>query len=70
MPQRGAWNAPVSEPEPCSWDNQVLLPDGRTSYGVFMPGAGWYVRDRFLDVLGWRKLDNRQITCGRDLRSL
>ena len=69
-PRRGVWRPTSEHPEPNSWDNQVLLADGSTSYGVFLPESGWYIRGAYPKVLGWRKSDNQQITCGQDARAV
>jgi hypothetical protein len=67
-PLRGPWIEPNTQPEAHSWDNQVLMADGTTCHGVFMPEGGWFVRDAYRAIVGWRKLENRQITAGCDRR--
>jgi hypothetical protein len=63
FPQRSPSREAADPPELHSWDNEILLADGRRLHAVYM-GAFWWAEGAKIEPLGWRKVVNAGMTAG------
>jgi hypothetical protein len=63
FPKRGPWREAADSPELYSWDNEILLSDGRALHAVFM-GGFWWAESAKVEPFGWRKVVNAGMTFG------
>ena len=68
FPQRGPWHEAADSPELHSWDNEVLLADGRTLHAVYM-GGFWWAEGARIEPLGWRKVVNAGMSAGGNAKA-
>jgi hypothetical protein len=55
-PSRGPWINPIDAlPETLSWDNQLLLANGQTTFGLVLETGQWFAGRDAAPILGWRK---------------
>jgi hypothetical protein len=56
-PLRGAWESPAEPPLPWAFTTELLLPNGKTTAGVWT-GGNWWGEPGELKPVGWRWVDN------------